>query len=86
MTLKTSVQGRTRQVRDCRLQGIQAVVEGQRRVLAERHDDSFVFVDNTVDLGSVGPVFRSSVKVCFLHFATVFGLIPWRLASTLRLS
>lgn len=42
--------------------------------------------DETVDFGSVGPVLRSDVDVRFFHFATVFGLIPYRLAIDLRLS
>lgn len=42
--------------------------------------------DETVDFGSVGPVLRSDVDVRFFHFATVFGLIPYRLDSALRLS
>ncbi|GJE46084.1 hypothetical protein AEGHOMDF_5284 [Methylobacterium soli] len=32
--------------------------------------------DNTVDRGSVGPVFRSTTEDRFFHFATVFGLTP----------
>src|SRR5665213_2034556 len=40
--------------------------------------------DRTVDLGSLGPVGRSVAEIRFFHLATVFGLIPWRRARTLR--
>jgi hypothetical protein len=39
-----------------------------------------------VDLGVFGPIGASLVEVLRLHFATVFGLIPWRRASALMLS
>ena len=42
--------------------------------------------DRTVDLGSFGPVGRSETEVRAFHLATVFGLIPQRFASPLRLS
>lgn len=42
---------------------------------------------STVEYGSFGPVGRSyTAAVRFFHFATVFWLMPWRFASTLRLS
>ena len=41
---------------------------------------------STVDFASLGPVGRSVVEVRFFHLATVFWLIPCRLARTLRLS
>ena len=41
---------------------------------------------STVDFASFGPVGRSAVEVRFFHLATVFWLIPWRRARTLRLS
>jgi hypothetical protein len=43
-------------------------------------------MERTVDRGSFGPVGRSAVEVRSRHFATVFRLIPWRLARVLRLS
>jgi hypothetical protein len=42
-------------------------------------------IDNTVDFGSFGPVGRSATELRFFHLATVFWLIPWCLASALRL-
>jgi hypothetical protein len=41
---------------------------------------------STVERGVRGPLGKSATLVRFLHFATVFGLIPWRLDSVLRLS
>ena len=38
MTLQAAVQQRPRQVRDARLQSVEAVVQRQQRVAAERHD------------------------------------------------
>lgn len=35
---------------------------------------------------SFGPVGRSPTAVRFFHLATVLGVMPWRLANTLRLS
>jgi hypothetical protein len=42
-------------------------------------------INNTVDLAILGPVGRSAVAVRFFHLATVFWLMPYRLASVLRL-
>jgi hypothetical protein len=42
--------------------------------------------DKTVDFGSLGPVGRSLTELRFFHLATVFGLIPCRVARTLTLS
>ena len=42
--------------------------------------------DRTDDFGSFGPVGKSATDVRFFHLATVFWLMPWRLASCLRLS
>jgi len=42
--------------------------------------------ERTVDLGCRGPVGRSVTADRFFHLATVFGLIPWRLARALRLA
>src|SRR5205823_440475 len=39
-----------------------------------------------LELGCFGPVGRSATKLRLRHLATVFGLMPWRLASALRLS
>lgn len=43
-------------------------------------------VESTVDRGSLGPVGKSATEFRVFHFATVFWLIPQRLASVLRLS
>jgi hypothetical protein len=43
-------------------------------------------VDRTVDFGSLGPVGRSTTDARFFQLATVFGLIPYRFESALRLS
>ncbi len=40
---KTTMQRRTRQTRNCRLQGIEAIVERQQHMPAEGDDDRFVF-------------------------------------------
>jgi len=42
--------------------------------------------DRTVDFGSVLPVGPWATEVLFFYLATVFGFIPYRLASALRLS
>jgi hypothetical protein len=43
-------------------------------------------IASTVERGFRGPVGRSAAVSRFFHFATVFGLIPCRFASALRLS
>src|SRR3954464_6142630 len=43
-------------------------------------------IESTVERGSLGPVRSSWIEGRFFHLAAVFGLIPWRLASTLKLS
>src|SRR4029079_4198011 len=40
-----------------------------------------VSTESTVERGSLGPVRSSWTEGRFFHLATVFGLIPWRLAS-----
>ena len=42
VTLKAAMQAGARQPRDRGLQGVKAVVEGQRRMFAERDDDGFI--------------------------------------------
>ena len=64
-------------MRDGRLEGVEAIVQRQQRVLSERHDDGLVLaMERTVDLGSRGPVSRSATEPRFCHFATVLGLMP----------
>lgn len=45
-------------MRDCRLQRLEAVIEGQERVLAKATMAASSSSDNTVDLGCLGPVGR----------------------------
>src|SRR5262249_24586588 len=42
VALKQSMQRRSRQMRDGRLEGIKAIVERQQRMLAERNSESFL--------------------------------------------
>jgi hypothetical protein len=42
--------------------------------------------ESTVERGSLGPVRSSWTEGRFFHLATVFGLMPCRWASTLRLA
>jgi hypothetical protein len=88
MAFKTTMQRGSSQLGDRGLQGVEAVVERQERVLAKCDDDMMAScsTDKTVDFGTVGPVRRSAVESRFLHFATVFGLMPCRRASALKLS
>jgi hypothetical protein len=43
MPFQTPMKGRTGQLRDRGLQGVEAVVERKQRVLAEGHDDGLLF-------------------------------------------
>jgi hypothetical protein len=76
MALQAAMQRRPGQVRDRRLQGIEAVIQRQQRVAPERHDRASSASVRMVDRGSVGPVFRSSTVARLRHFATVLGLMP----------
>ena len=76
VALQAAMQGRARQVRDRRLQGIEAVVQRQQRVPRKATMTASSSTDSTVDAASFGPVGRSATEVRFLHLATVFGLIP----------
>ncbi len=42
VTLQAAMHGRPRQVRDCRLQGVEAIVERQQRMPPEGDDDHLV--------------------------------------------
>ena len=83
LTLKASVQCRTRQMRERWLKRIETVVERQQRVAPEGDDDRH-FLDR--QHRSFGPVGRSTVELRPRHLATVVWLIPLRLACALRLS
>ena len=77
MALQAAVQRRARQMRDGRLQSVQAVVERQQRMPAEGDDDGlFLDADRTVEQRSLGPVRRSETDFRAFHLATVFGLMP----------
>jgi hypothetical protein len=39
MALQTAMQRRSGQMRDGRLEGVEAIVQRQQRMLSERHDD-----------------------------------------------
>ena len=86
VALIAAMQGRTRQVRDGGLQGIEAIVERQKRVSAESHGDGLFLAVKTVERGSFGPIGASWTKVLLFHFATVLGLMPWRSASSLAVA
>jgi hypothetical protein len=77
---------RVPQMRDRRLQRIEAAIERQQRVPAKGENDRLFPIDSTVEVGCLGPVGRSATELRFFHLATVFGLMPWRLARVLRLS
>ena len=64
------------EVRDRRLQGVEAVVQRQERVSAEGEDDRFLLDAHTVDLASLGPGRTSAVLFRLRHLATVFWLMP----------
>lgn len=77
------MEGRARQMRDRRLKRINAVVERQERMTPKGHDDRLILQRRRRGMR----IFRARRKVGrFLHLATVFWLIPWRLARALRLS
>jgi hypothetical protein len=72
MALQTAMEGRARQMRDGRLQGVEAVVERQQGMPSESDDHRLFFLVRTVDLGFFGPVGRSATEVRPFHLATVF--------------
>jgi hypothetical protein len=72
MPLQTAMQGRTGQVRDGRLQRIEAIVERQQRMPPELMTIASSSVDSTVDFGRLVPVGRSATEPRLFHLATVF--------------
>lgn len=56
VALQATMQGRSREVRNGRLQGLEAVVDRQQRVAPEGDDDGFLLDGEKVDFGSFGPV------------------------------
>ena len=75
VALETAMQGRSRQMRDGRLERIETIVERQQGMPPESDDDRLP-MESTVDLDSFGPVGRSATVLRSFHFATVFWLIP----------
>ena len=64
------------QMRDRRLERIEAIIERQQRMPAECDDEGFLLADSTVEWA---PSVPSAVVVDwsrFRHLATVFGLMP----------
>ena len=82
VALKTPVQRRAREVRNRPLERVEAVVQRQQRVGPARATASTAIGT----AGAIWSVGRSAADLRFLHFAMVFWLTPWRLASALRLS
>ena len=77
VALEAAMQGRAGQMRDRRLQGIEAIVERQQRMLAEGDDDRLLLGRQHRRAGrSWAPSARRATKVRFLHLATVLGLRP----------
>jgi len=69
-------------MRDCRLQGIEAVVQRQQCMLAEGDDDRSSSDDSTVQRGVFGPIGASWTKGRLRHLATVLWFSPYRAASS----
>jgi hypothetical protein len=81
MPLQAAMQRGTGQMGDRCLQSVEAIIEGQQsRMIAS------CSTVRTVERGCFGPVRRSATEQRFLHFATVFGLMPCRRVRVLRLS
>ena len=91
------MQGRARQVQDRKPGGRRGGPPVRLRRPAGRPNNSSAgrrkatttassSTGSTAARGSVGPAGRSATALRFVHSATVFGLIPWRLASVLKLA
>jgi hypothetical protein len=69
-------------MRDRRLERVEAVIERQQRMAAEGdHQRLFLLAENR-QRRSFGPIGASSTVSRLRHFATVFGLIPYRRLSS----
>ena len=77
MALQAAMQVRSREHRDRRLQGIQAVVERQQDVVMECDHHGFLLGVSAFDRASFGPMATSAVVWRLHHFCTVVGLMPW---------
>lgn len=73
MAFQTTMKRRAGELRDRGLQSVQAVVKRQKRVLAKRHDDGFLFdrPNRGPGNGWTGPAMDSR----FFHLAAVLELI-----------
>src|SRR4029077_20988567 len=69
VTLEASMQGRPGQVRNGRLQGIEAVVERQPRMLSEGDDDSLFLGRQDCRARAFGPMGTSLTKARLRHLA-----------------
>jgi len=66
------MQRRTRQMRDRRLQGVEAIVKRQQRVLRKAMMIASSSRDSAVERGSFGPVRSSQTEERFFHLPIVF--------------
>lgn len=82
--LQATVERRARQMRDAGLERVEAIVQRQQRVPPESDDHRLVLDRQYGRSGRLKG--RSAVDVRRFHLATVFWLMPWRLASALRLA
>ena len=63
-------------MRDGRLQGIEAIVEGQQRMATKGDDQRFLVGRQHRRVRGLRPIGQSSTLIRVRHFATVLGLIP----------
>jgi len=73
-------------MRDRRLQGVETVVQREQRMPAEVNADRLFLDRQHRRSGRLRSRLVIDKRSAMAHLATVFGLIPWRLARTLRLS
>ncbi len=74
-------------MRDRRLESVEAIIQRKESVAYRNATmTASSSLDSNVDFGSLGPVLQSAVELRFFHLATVLGLMPWRVASCLKLS
>ena len=83
VAFKAPMQGRPGQMRDRRLQGIEAVVSGSSVCLRKATMIASSLDDSTVECGVFGPIGASLTKARLRHLATVLWFSPCRAASSL---
>ncbi len=76
MALQAAMQGRSRRVRDRRLQAVEKFVERQQSMPTEGNDDRFLIQRQHRRMQVFRPVGRSAREGRFFHLATVFWLTP----------